>query len=192
MFDIRIFETKLNLIQKLFRVFKYSRFEFKEMDDQNKDNNEKDLGKELEECHKLCEEYLNGWKRAKADLINYKKEESQHLAEIGKYARQNFIYQLLPMLDNLDLTVKHMPAELMENNNVKGLLMIKTQLEDLLKANGVAAVESAGKNFDPNLHEVIQAVEDKDCPSGTIIEEVQKGYMIEGNLLRPAKVKVAK
>lgn len=163
------------------------------MDEEKDQSQDKDKKvSDLEECQKLCEEYLNGWKRAKADLINYKNEESQHLADIGKYARQNFIYQLLPMMDNLDLTVKHMPAELAEDSHVKGLLMIKTQLEDFLKANGVAAIESAGKIFDPNLHEVVQAVEVKDCESGAIVEEMQKGYLIDGNLLRPAKVKVAK
>jgi len=72
------------------------------------------------------------------------------------------------------------------------LLMIKKQLEDFLRTNGVEAIECAGKNFDPMLHEVIQAMECEDQESGTIVEETQKGYMIDGCLLRPAKVKVAK
>lgn len=147
---------------------------------------------ELEECQQKCEEYLNGWKRAKADLINYKKEEGEHLADIAKYTRQNYVYSLLPMLDNLNLTVGKMPQDLLENSHVKGLLMVKTQLEDFLKANGVEAIESLGQQFDPNLHEVIQVIDAEGKKSGTVVEEVRTGYMIDGNLLRPAKVKVAK
>ncbi|MCU0653236.1 MAG: nucleotide exchange factor GrpE [Candidatus Pacebacteria bacterium] len=163
--------------------------------DINKDENEVPVlpaeGK-LEECEKKCEEYLNGWKRAKADFINYKNEENKHLADIAKYTRHNYIYSLLPMLDNLELTVRQMPPELRENSHVKGLLMVKIQLEDYLKTNGAEAIASVGEKFDPNLHEVAQAVDAPEAESGTVVEEVQKGYMIDGNLLRPAKVKVAK
>jgi len=158
---------------------------------------EKDIIKEnkpteLEATKKQCEEYLNGWKRAKADLINYKKEESEHLADIAKYTRQNYVYSLLPLVDNLNLTVGQMPQELLENSHVKGLLMVKLQLEDFLKAQGVEAIKSVGEKFDPNIHEVIQAVEAEGQESGMVVEEVRTGYKIDGNLLRPAKVKVAK
>lgn len=147
---------------------------------------------DLEEAKKQAQEYLDGWKRAKADLINYKKEEGQRMEEFGKYNRQGFVFSLLPMMDNLDLAQKNLPEDLQGNEHVKGLLMIKKQLEDFLKANGVEAIECAGKNFDPMLHEVIQAVECENQESGTIIEEAQKGYMMDGCLLRPAKVKVVK
>jgi len=160
------------------------------MEDQVQDQGKKI--NELEEIKNQCEQYLDGWKRAKADLINYKKEESERLGEIAKYARQNYIYQLLPIVDNFSLTASQMAPELLENNHVKGLLMIKLQLEDFLKANGVEAVKSVGEKFDPNVHEVIQAVEAEGEESGIVIEEVRAGYKIDGNLLRPAKVKVVK
>jgi molecular chaperone GrpE len=160
--------------------------------DEEKDKDQEKKLTEVEECRQKCEEYLNGWKRAKADLINYKKEESDHLADIAKYTRQNYVYSLLPLVDNLNLTVGKMPQELLENSHVKGLLMVKLQLEDFLKAQGVEAIKSVGEKFDPNLHEVIQAVEAEGKESGTVVEEARAGYMIDGNLLRPAKVKVAK
>jgi molecular chaperone GrpE len=147
---------------------------------------------ELEECQQKCEEYLNGWKRAKADLINYKKEESEHLADIARYTRQNYAYSLLPLVDNLNLTAGQMPPELLEDSHVKGLLMVKLQLEDFLKANGVEAIKAVGEKFDPNFHEVIQAVDAEGREQGTVVEEIRAGYMIDGNLLRPAKVRVAK
>jgi molecular chaperone GrpE len=158
------------------------------MDDQQQDNKPT----ELEGCKAQCEEYLNGWKRAAADLINYKKDEWQRGQELMRDTKESFLESLLPMLDNLDLTEKNMPPELLEDANVKGLMMVKTQLEDFLKANGVEAIDSLGKNFDPALHEVIQAVEAEGKESGSITEEVEKGYMVNGRLLRPAKVKVVK
>jgi len=165
--------------------------EYLEMKDQEKQSG-KILQKELEECQKQAEEYLNGWKRAKADLINYKKEEGQRMEEFSKYNRQSFIFSVLPMLDNLDLAQKNLPDDLQNNEHIKGLLMIKKQLEDFLKTNGVEVIESMGQNFNPAFHEVIQAVECEGQESGTIIEETQKGYIIDGCLLRPSKVKVVK
>jgi len=168
------------------------------MDDNNKQDEEvklntvDELQKQLDECKAKREENLNGWKRAAADLINYKKEEFARAQELMLYTKERFLESLLPMLDNLNLTKKNMPPELLEDANVKGLMMVKTQLEDFLKNSGVEAIESLGKNFDPALHEVIQAVEAEGKESGTVVEEAVKGYMVNGRLLRPAKVKVVK
>lgn len=147
---------------------------------------------ELEEAKKRAQEYLDGWKRAKADLINYKNEESQRMEEFAKYARQKYVLEILPIVDSFDLAAKRIPKEYLENESVKGMMMIKAQLEDFLKANGVEAIVAQGEKFNPEFHEAAQMVECQDQESGTIIEETQKGYMIDGCLLRPAKVKVVK
>jgi len=162
------------------------------MDNQQQNTTEIPLEKELAECKKLCDEYLNGWKRAKADFINYKKDEFERTQELIGYTKEDFLESLLPLLDNLERAQKEMPADLLENVHVKGLLMAKTQLEDFLKSHKVYAIESLGKKFDPSVHEVIKASEEAGKESGIIIEEIEKGYMINGKLLRPAKVKVAK
>jgi len=146
----------------------------------------------LKKCEELCEEYLNGWKRAKADFINYKKEEFERSQELMRYAKESFLENILPMIDNMNLVARQMPKELQEDAHVKGLMMVKLQMEDFLKAQGVEVVDSLGKNFDPSVHDVIQAVEAPGSVPGTIVEEVEKGYMANGRLLRPAKVKVAK
>ena len=151
-----------------------------------------DIQKQLEESQKQCEEYLNGWKRAKADFINYKREEFERTQELVRYAKESLLEGVLPMIDNMNLVEKQMPKELQEDAHVKGLMMVKLQLEDFLKSHGVEAIDSLGKNFDPAVHEVIQAVEAEGSVSGMIIEESEKGYMANGRLLRPAKVKVSK
>ena len=166
--------------------------EKKDEEEIKKDDSAQPLEEQLAECQKQCEEYLNGWKRAKADYMNYKKDEFERAQELMRYTKESFLETILPMLDNFNLTAGKMPKELLDDANVKGLMMVKTQLEDFLKSNGVEAIESVGKDFDPALHEVIQAVEAEGKGSGTVIEETEKGYMVNGRLLRPAKVKVAK
>ena len=146
----------------------------------------------LEESEKKVAEYLAGWQRSRADLLNYKKEEMERIGEFLKYASEEFVLKVLPILDNFEIIEKKMPDNLKNDENIKGLLMIKNQLRDFLKSQGAEEVKSVGEKFDPNLHEVVQEIEMKDGEKGLIVEEVQKGYKINGRLLRPAKVKIIK
>jgi len=173
-----------------------------------KELNIEELKKKLEECQKLKEEYLAGWQRARADFLNYKKEEIERIEEILKYGGEEFILKILPILDNFDLAEKKLPEDLKNNDSIKGLLQIKTQILDFLRIQGVEEIKTIGEKFDPNFHEAVEQVEEsklssspiadarevevKDKDSGIIVEEVQKGYKINGRLLRPAKVKVVK
>ena len=150
------------------------------------------LKKKLAECEKLKAEYLTGWQRSRAEFLNYKKEELKRVGEIVKYADIGLILKILPILDNLELAEKKIPEDLKKDENIKGLLQIKTQIRDFLKNQGVEEIESLGKKFDPNVHEVVGEVEVKDKKSGIVITEVQKGYKIHGRLLRPARVKISK
>ena len=147
---------------------------------------------ELEECKQKCDEYLNGWKRAKADFVNYKKEEFERVQEVIDYAKASFLESMLPMMDNLEITASKLPEELKNDSNVAGLLMIKTQLEDFLKSHNVEPFESVGKKFDPAMHEAISVAEDPEREPDTVIFEQQPGFMRNGKVLQPARVVVAK
>ncbi len=151
-----------------------------------------DLRKKLTECQKKRDEYLAGWQRARADFLNYKKEEIERIEEILKYGQEESILKLLPILDNFNLVEKELPQGLKNDENVKGILQIKIQILNFLKNQGVEEVKTIGKKFDPNFHEAVEELELRDKESGIIIEEVQKGYTISGRVLRPAKVKVIK
>ena len=151
-----------------------------------------DLKKLLEDCQKQRDEYLAGWQRARADFLNYKKEEVERFKEIINFAGEEMILRVLPLLDNLYLAEKHLSDDLKDNEYVKGLLQIKTQFLDFLKSQGIEPIEALGKKFDPQFHEVVKETELKDKESGTVVEEVQKGYLIGGKLLRPVKVIIAK
>lgn len=152
----------------------------------------KNLKKALEECERQKKEYLTGWQRSRADLLNYKKEEKKRIAGLLEYAGESLLLEVLPILDNFERAQKELPEDLKENDYLKGLLQIKKQLEDFLKAQGVERIEVLGKKFDPNFHEVVAQINSGQKETGTIVEEVQAGYMFKGKLLRPAKVKVAK
>jgi molecular chaperone GrpE len=146
----------------------------------------------LKECQKQRDEYLAGWQRARADLLNYKKEEMERFEQVLRFAGEEFILKVLPVLDNFNLIEKKLPEDLKKEENVKGILQLKNQIEDFLKAQGVKEVEVPGNKFDPNFQEAIEIVEQEGGESGTILEEIQKGYVINGRVLRPAKVKVIK
>ena len=166
------------------------------------EKNIEELKKKLEECEKQKCEYLSCWQREKADFLNYKREEMERVGEFLKYANEGFILKILTILDNFEITEKKLPDNLKKDENVKGLLMIKKQILDFLKSEGVEDIKSIGEKFDPNFHEVVEEIEPaqisskivvgKDIKSGIIVEEIQKGYKINGRLLRPARVKVSK
>ncbi len=148
------------------------------------------LKKKLEECLKQKDEYLAGWQRARADFLNYKKEEMERISALLAYSGEELILKILPILDNFELVEKKMPEDLKKDESVKGILQIKNQILDFLKNQGVEEIKTVGEKFDPNLHEAVETQDGQE--SGIILEEVQKGYMINGRLLRAAKVKVAK
>ncbi len=166
----------------------------------------------LSKCQKERDEYLDGWKRAKADLINYKKDEAKRFEKIVMFSNESLIRELINILDSFDLALAALgrpqnDAEHTQNNAEipresasshyaapyeKGLYLIRQQLEDILKRVGLERIiVSVGQPFDPGLQEAIASIE-SDKPSGTIIEEVEKGYLLNGKLIRPARVKVAK
>ena len=151
-----------------------------------------DLKKQLADCQQKNKEYLAGWQRARADFLNYKKEEMERIAGLVKYANLEMILNILPLLDNFEKAEKELSAEQKKDNVLQGFLQIKTQLQDFLKSQGVTEIIVLGEKFDPNFHEATEQLELKDKDPETIIEEVQKGYLINGQLLRPAKVKVVK
>jgi molecular chaperone GrpE len=157
-----------------------------------KKSSKQDIGKKLKEIQKQKDEYLDSWKRERADFLNYKKEESERIAELLNYAGTGLVLKLLPLLDNFDLAEKNIPQGLKNDTHIKGLLQVKEQINNLLKIQNVKPIESLGSKFDPNLHEIIEAVDSKEHKSGIIIEEIQKGYKIGDKILRIAKVKVAK
>ena len=146
--------------------------------------------KELEKIIKEKDEYFSGWQREKADFLNYKKQEFERLKETLNIAKESLFKELIPVLDNFNLAQRAIPEEEKEKNSIKGLLLIKKQLEDSLKSLGLEEIETIGKQFDPKMHEAVEEVEGAE--PGVIVEEVQKGYSFQDKIIRVAKVKIGR
>lgn len=134
---------------------------------------------ELEECKAKCEEYLNNWKRERADFINYKKDETRRLEEFVKFANEGVILEILDLADDLEIAGKEIKNH--------GLDQILKKFEDLLKKYGVEKVKVDGEKFNPELHEAMDGSE----PEGDL-EELRAGYIMHGRVIRPARVKIIK
>jgi len=148
------------------------------------------LSEKLTECEKQRDEYLLLSKRLKADFINLKKENEEKMQKTREFANEMIIMQMLPVLDSMELALKHTPEELKENDWVKGILSVKSQLDGIFKNYGVKKIVSVGEKFDPNLHEAVSQ-EDSDKGEDIILEELQAGYTLKDKVIRPAKVKVS-
>ena len=157
-----------------------------------KKQKEKDIKQELEKYKKLKEEYLDSWKRERAAFLNYKKEGVQRIEILTQYINTSMILKFLPILDNFCLAEKELSGKSKKDKNIEGFLQIKKQIESFLEGEGVVAIKATNEKFDPSVHEVIGVIDKKNVESGTITEEIQRGYKIKGQLLRPAKVKVVK
>lgn len=139
---------------------------------------------EIEQLKKEKNEYLAGWKRAKADLLNYKKEEAERQQKWGWVIRAEFASKILPALDSLDRAEQSMKSD-------KGFVQIAKQLRKAFADQGIEEIKAQGGQFNPELHEAVQEVQDGGKP-GQVAQVVEKGYSIEGYILRPAKVKITK
>jgi len=149
------------------------------------------LAAKLQTAEQRVEEHLGGWKRAKADYINLKREQEKHFAELAAYAHAELILQILPVLDDLKLAVRHIPKDYQAQNWVQGVVQVVKGFEARMKTMGVETVPTVGTLFDPALHEAVATVEKSGAAAHSIVEEVTAGYAIRGQVIRPAKVKVA-
>ena len=145
---------------------------------------------EIETLKKQAEEYLDGWKRAKADYLNLKKEMEEQNKEIKEWMSKIMLVPLLDIADNLEKAFGGLPDNLKSDIWIKGIEGIKKQLTDYLKSRGVEPIAAKGEKFDPAKHEAVESAEGGE--SGFVAEELQKGYLMGGEVLRPAKVKVYK
>ncbi len=148
--------------------------------------------KTLKEIKKETQEYLEGWKRIKADFENYKKGEKKRLEEFAVFVKAGFILQIFPVLDSFDEALKQVPKKEMESDWTKGILKIKEQIEELLKREEIRAIEAEGKEFNPFYHEAVGEAIGKDSDKDKVIRVIQKGYMMGERVIRPSKVYVGK
>lgn len=133
---------------------------------------------------------------ARAETQNVRRRMEKDAADARAYAATGFARDILSVADNLARAVESVPAELREDEKFKGLVIgieaTQRELDKVFKQHGVERVEAMGKPLDPNQHQAMMEVPTDEHEPGTIIQEMQSGYMIKDRLLRPAMVGVAK
>lgn len=153
-----------------------------------------DLRKRLKQAEGEKQEYLLGWQRAKADFINSRKQDEESNKQMVKYAEASLLTELIPVLDSFDMAFSN-EAEVAKLPEVwrKGVEQIRSQLLAVLAAHNLEIIDPTGQDFDPREAEAVGVVETTDsAQDDKVVSVFQKGYKLQGRVLRPAKVKVGK
>lgn len=146
----------------------------------------------LEQERAKSAEYLDNWRRAAADLANYRKRAEKDATELSKVANSVLIARLLPVLDDFDRAFQTIPDNLRDLTWIDGIALIARKMGAIVEAEGLKPIEALNKPFDPNFHEAVIHEETDQHEDGRVIAELQKGYKLNDRVLRPTLVKVAK
>ncbi len=151
------------------------------------------LKNRIKELEEEVKEWKNKYLYTLADYDNLRKRKKKELEEGIRYANERFLRELLTVVDNFERAMKAMPEKGGEDVEgiKKGVEMIYRQLIDFLNREGVVPFDSEGKSFDPQKHEALSVVEDDTIPPGTVVQELEKGYIYKNRILRPARVTVS-
>ena len=153
-----------------------------------------DLKKQNAESQKKAEDYLDRLKRLQADMENIQKITKRQLETVTSQASERLLLKLLPSLDALRQAVKiaNSSDSLSRDEIAVGLKMLQEQLAHVLESEGLGEIPAEGRPLDPELHEVVSYVETDEKPENTVLEEVRKGYTLNGRVIRTSLVVVSK
>lgn len=147
----------------------------------------------LEEERARAEGYLDQWKRAQAEFVNYKKRNEKDREELLNFANSLLIAKILPILDDFERAIRTIPDKIHALTWVEGIFLIHRKLQAILEQEGVTEIEAeVGKEFDPTIHEAVVHEESEEYKEGQIVDILQRGYRLHDRVVRPTLVKVAK
>ena len=147
---------------------------------------------DLEVAQRQAKESYDKFLRVYAEFENYKKRMEREKSDFLKYANEELIKELLPVIDNLDRAVGQARQNAEAQSLVEGVEMILRQIKEVMEKHGVKELQSLGEPFDPNVHEAMMHEIADEHDENTVIDELQKGYIFKDRLIRPALVKVSK
>lgn len=148
-----------------------------------------DTNPELELLQQQIEELTLALQRERADATNIRRRHEEEIAQLRTRLKANVVSDLLPVIDNFERALKHVPDELQNNDYVKGVQGVVKQFEKTLADMGVERIKTTGEPFDPNLHEAV-SMEDGEGDQEVVSEELQSGYKIGDDVIRHAMVRV--
>ena len=147
----------------------------------------------IEELEKKVRDALNEVLVAKADLINYRKRKDDEVAKMLKYANEDLVKELLPIIDTFERAIKMDDDNLDDDVSkfLEGFKMMYCNLTSVLNSYGVKAIDGSNKLFDPTYHQAVMTEKRSDMEPGMVIEVLQKGYLLKDKVIRPAMVRVS-
>jgi molecular chaperone GrpE len=152
----------------------------------------KDLRDKLKKCEAEKLDYLTGWQRTKADMVNARKRDEERQKELVKYANEELILDILPVLDSFDMARSNKEAwEKVDKNWRMGIEHIQSQILGILQKNGLTELNPLGADYSPLEQEAIEMVEVAEkSQDGKVVAVINKGYKLGDRVVRPPKVKV--
>jgi molecular chaperone GrpE len=150
--------------------------------------------KQKQESERKAAEYLDRLKRLQAEMENVQKITRRRVQEVTLQASERLLTKLLPSLDALQQAVNAIGSSksLLPDENAVGLRMLQKQLTEVLQSEGLEEIAAVGKPMDPELHEVVGYVETDEKPENIVVDEIRKGYTLNGKVIRPSLVIVSK
>ena len=145
------------------------------------------LRSQLAEEKQKAESHYASWQRSAADFANYKRRTDQERSEATKFANAMLILHLLPIMDDLERALQNISRELAGLTWIDGIHIIYRKLQAALETQGLQPIEAVGQSFDPNLHEAVLREAGEE---GKVLSELQRGYTLNGRVIRPSLVRV--
>lgn len=138
------------------------------------------------------DEMENKWLKVHADYENTRKRLEKEKLDRIRFANEDIISQLFPIVDNFDMAFAAMEKAKDKGSVMDGIKLVQNEFHRILEENGVKKIGTKGEQFDPNVHEAVSAIDTEEYPDGEILEEVRAGYLLNNRLLRAAQVVIAK
>jgi len=145
--------------------------------------------KELEELRQQVGELTEALQRERADATNLRRRHEEQLTSVRAHVKVGVVRELLPIVDNFERALKHIPKDLEGHDYIKGVEAVVKQFEKTLADIGVERIKTVGEPFDPKFHEAVM-MEEGDGTQEVVSEELQSGYKLGGDVIRHAMVKV--
>jgi len=149
------------------------------------------VAEEVQKLQKERDSLYDRLLRKQAEFENFKKRTDREKSEYIQFASSDLIRELLNALDSFELAIRNAGSEASAQNMLQGFSLIYKQFQDTLARFGLKPIEAKGQTFDPNIHQAVTTTATDDVAENTVVEELRKGYMLNGRLLRPAMVSVS-
>jgi molecular chaperone GrpE len=155
------------------------------------DGDLRQLQERLQAAEEERDKFRDLYQRARADFDNYQKRSQRDQAQERRFAHGNLALDLLPVIDNFDRATAAAKQAGETGPLVQGVALVQSQLLDLLRRHGITPIDAVGQPFDPNLHQAVMQQPTAEKPPGTVLQVLEKGFLIHDRVLRPARVVVS-